>query len=125
MSAFLQMSMHDVHCIGVFLLCWSVPASAHCLVILSVLAKDGHRFSVVCVKLDRFFEPVFDCSWNHLAKHNFVSKGIIEGFSKQPYQMNVVRGRPCCQPRLSNQLFELCDYLFGHFLSLFQVFQFA
>ena len=68
----------NVHHVWVFLFCWSVPASAHRLVVISlVLAKNGCRFSVICIELNCLLKPVIDCLWNYFAKHNLMGERII------------------------------------------------
>ena len=83
--SFFKYQCVNVHCVEVFLLCWSVPAPACCLlVVLLVLAKNGCRFSVVHVKLDRLLEPVVDCPRNYLTKHDLVCKEVVQGFRNSP-----------------------------------------
>ena len=68
----------NIHRIWVFLFCWSVPAPVcHLVIVLSVLAKNGHCFSVVCIKLDHLLKPVFNRSGDGFAKHDLVGKRII------------------------------------------------
>ena len=124
--SFFECRRINIHRVGVFLLGWSVPASVrHSFIVLLDRPKNSCRFSVVCVKLDCFFKPVFNCLGNYLTIHDFVGEGEVKGFSEQPDEVDIVRCGSCHQPSLSNKLFELRHHLFRCFLPLFQVLQFA
>ena len=81
--SFFECQHVNIYRVGVFLLSWSVPASVcRSFIVFFDWPKNGRCFSVVCIKLDRLFEPVFNCSGNYLAIHDLVGKGEVKGLSE-------------------------------------------